>query len=118
MIIVKSRCILLFFPQIDVFYIILYLLFRSSLVKLLCGLYALIIVVLGIVFAVATSLTAKEREHKYYLEVIKQCYIIIIVPVVSSCNRSGSSWYAISWVHNSQSSIGSYLCHYFSAVLS
>lgn len=37
--------------------------------KLLCGLYALIIVVLGIVFATATSLTAQERQHKYYLEV-------------------------------------------------
>ncbi|XP_053399328.1 uncharacterized protein LOC123557032 isoform X2 [Mercenaria mercenaria] len=41
----------------------------SSLVKLLCGLYALIIVVLGIVFATASSLTAVERQHKYYLEV-------------------------------------------------
>lgn len=37
--------------------------------KLVCGIYALIIVVLGVVFAVATSLTAVERVHRYYLEV-------------------------------------------------
>lgn len=37
--------------------------------KLVCGIYALIIVVLGVVFAVATSLTAIERVHRYYLEV-------------------------------------------------
>ena len=43
--------------------------FRSALIKLVCGVYALIIVVLGIVFAIATSLTAEERVHKYYLEV-------------------------------------------------
>ncbi|XP_033743719.1 proton channel OtopLc-like isoform X1 [Pecten maximus] len=43
--------------------------YRSSLVKLLCGLYALIIVVLGIVFSTATSLTARERHHQFYLEV-------------------------------------------------
>ncbi|KAH3841794.1 hypothetical protein DPMN_115274 [Dreissena polymorpha] len=43
--------------------------YKSSLVKLLCGLYALIVVVLGIVFATSTSLTSKERSHKYYLEV-------------------------------------------------
>lgn len=42
---------------------------RSALVKLVCGIYALIIVVLGVVFAVATSLTAIERVHRYYLEV-------------------------------------------------
>ena len=42
---------------------------RSALVKLVCGIYALIIVVLGVVFAVATSLTAVERVHRYYLEV-------------------------------------------------
>lgn len=43
--------------------------YRSSLVKLLCGLYALVVVVLGIVFATATSLTNQERVHLYYLEV-------------------------------------------------
>lgn len=43
--------------------------YRSALVKLVCGIYALIIVVLGVVFAVATSLTAVERVHQYYLEV-------------------------------------------------
>lgn len=43
--------------------------YRSALVKLVCGIYALIIVVLGVVFAVATSLTAVERVHRYYLEV-------------------------------------------------
>ncbi|GFN98271.1 otopetrin-1 [Plakobranchus ocellatus] len=42
---------------------------RSALTKLLCGLYALLLVVFGIVFAVANALTIKERQHLYYLEV-------------------------------------------------
>ncbi|RUS82167.1 hypothetical protein EGW08_010049 [Elysia chlorotica] len=42
---------------------------RSALTKLLCGLYALLLVVFGIVFAVANALTVKERQHFYYLEV-------------------------------------------------
>ena len=42
---------------------------RSALTKLLCGLYALMLVVFGVVFAVADSLTVKERQHLYYLEV-------------------------------------------------
>ncbi|CAG5136815.1 unnamed protein product, partial [Candidula unifasciata] len=42
---------------------------RSALTKLLCSLYALLLVVFGIVFAVASSLTLKERQHLYYLEV-------------------------------------------------
>ncbi|KAK3599223.1 hypothetical protein CHS0354_012831 [Potamilus streckersoni] len=44
-------------------------LYRSSLVRLICGLYALLIIVLSTVFATATSLTAKERQHLYYLEI-------------------------------------------------
>lgn len=43
--------------------------YKSSLVKLLSGLYALVIVVLGLVFATANSLTAVERQHRYYLEI-------------------------------------------------
>ncbi|XP_059173812.1 proton channel OtopLc-like isoform X2 [Physella acuta] len=42
---------------------------RSALTKLLCGLYALLLVVFGIVFSVANALTVKERQHLYYLEV-------------------------------------------------
>ncbi|XP_012937494.1 proton channel OtopLc [Aplysia californica] len=42
---------------------------RSALTKLLCGLYALLLVVFGMVFAVSNALTVKEREHLYYLEV-------------------------------------------------
>ncbi|XP_046563857.1 proton channel OtopLc-like isoform X1 [Haliotis rubra] len=42
--------------------------YRSAMTKLLCGLYCLLLVVFGIVFAVANALTVKEREHKYYLE--------------------------------------------------
>ncbi|KAL8589901.1 hypothetical protein ACOMHN_023988 [Nucella lapillus] len=42
---------------------------RSALTKLLCGLYALMLVVFGVVFAIANSLTVKERQHLYYLEV-------------------------------------------------
>ncbi|KAK7503909.1 hypothetical protein BaRGS_00005032 [Batillaria attramentaria] len=42
---------------------------QSALTKLLCGLYALLLVVFGIVFAVANALTVKERQHLYYLEV-------------------------------------------------
>ena len=47
----------------------LMMLCRSALTKLLCGLYALMLVVFGVVFAVADSLTVKERQHLYYLEV-------------------------------------------------
>ncbi|KAK7096762.1 hypothetical protein V1264_003828 [Littorina saxatilis] len=43
--------------------------FRSALTKLLCGLYALMLVVFGVVFAIANALTVKERQHLYYLEV-------------------------------------------------
>ncbi|KAK6172603.1 hypothetical protein SNE40_016226 [Patella caerulea] len=43
--------------------------YRSALTKLLCGMYCLLLVVFGIVFAVANALTVEEREHKYYLEV-------------------------------------------------
>ncbi|XP_067663071.1 proton channel OtopLc-like isoform X2 [Haliotis asinina] len=43
--------------------------YRSAMTKLLCGLYCLLLVVFGIVFAVANALTVEEREHKYYLEV-------------------------------------------------
>ncbi|PVD35083.1 hypothetical protein C0Q70_06364 [Pomacea canaliculata] len=43
--------------------------FRSALTKLLCGLYALLLVVFGGVFAVANALTVQERQHLYYLEV-------------------------------------------------
>ncbi|ESO90607.1 hypothetical protein LOTGIDRAFT_217722, partial [Lottia gigantea] len=42
---------------------------RSALTKLLCGMYCLLLVVFGIVFAIANALTVKEREHKFYLEV-------------------------------------------------
>lgn len=42
---------------------------RSALTKLLCGLYALLLVVFGGVFAVANALTVQERQHLYYLEV-------------------------------------------------
>nr|KAI8757504.1 otopetrin-2-like isoform X3 [Biomphalaria glabrata] len=43
---------------------------RSALTKLLCGLYALLLVVFGIVFSVANALTVKERQHLYYLEAL------------------------------------------------
>lgn len=43
--------------------------YRSALTKLVCCLYALIIIALGVVFSTADALTAQEREHKYYLEI-------------------------------------------------
>ncbi|GAB1604472.1 hypothetical protein Ahia01_000728700, partial [Argonauta hians] len=43
--------------------------YRSALTKLVCCLYALIIIALGLVFFVASALTSKERHHSYYLEV-------------------------------------------------
>lgn len=56
--------------------------YRSALIKLVCGVYALIIVVLGIVFAIATSLTAEERVHKYYLEVFLVYLYILSIGIV------------------------------------
>ncbi|GFR96383.1 otopetrin-1 [Elysia marginata] len=52
---------------------------RSALTKLLCGLYALLLVVFGIVFAVANALTVQERQHLYYLEVrLKQVFLVYL----------------------------------------
>ena len=56
---------------------------RSALTKLLCGLYALLLVVFGIVFAVANALTVKERQHFYYLEVRLKQVCLRLFPMYS-----------------------------------
>ncbi|XP_076070404.1 proton channel OtopLc-like isoform X1 [Mytilus galloprovincialis] len=56
--------------------------YRSALIKLVCGVYALIIIVLGLVFSIASSLTAEERVHKYYLEVFLVYLYVLSLGIV------------------------------------
>eukprot|EP00106_Octopus_bimaculoides_P017136 XP_014784578.1 PREDICTED: otopetrin-2-like [Octopus bimaculoides] len=54
--------------------------YRSALTKLVCCLYALIIIALGLVFSIASALTSKERDHNYYLEVfLVYLYIMSLI---------------------------------------